>query len=230
MSKEKTKKETASNEKHAYIVSLGKKCEWNENLNYGNAEPNSNASPSVTKTLSEAGINNVDIINYHPTPIGKLVDNLSGISFSLALIFLILCGIYFELRSIAKGLSMFISVCAALLLFASHYFEGDQDGWYAFLFLLGVVLLCRDVYYSTRGLYNAILGLLFIFSAFVLCLSGSESFLLSMFLVTATLSLALIICVRLERRLLNLKLITEQVSPPVTLSPHFSEGTLTPTS
>ena len=222
------KKEVMAILKQPYILSLGKKCERVQDLYYEGGL--SNSTPSVTKTLSDAGINNVDIINYKPTPIGKLVDDLSGSFFSMILMLLILVGIYFELRSIAKGLAMFVSVCASLLLFASHYFEGDQDGWYALLFFLGVLLLCRDVYYSTRGLYSALAGFLFIFSAFVLCLAGSEGILLSLLLVSVTAFSAMLLCIRIERRLLNLKFISEKTVQDVSLAVDFTNGTFSPTS
>jgi len=58
----------------------------------------------------------------------------------------IIFGLYFELQSPGLGFPSIAAVIAALLYFAPAYLEGLAANWEIFIFLIGVVLICVEIF------------------------------------------------------------------------------------
>ncbi len=106
----------------------------------------------------------------------KAIGFLAHPGVSGVLIFLILGGIYYELRTPGIGFPLVVSIASALLYFAPLYLEGLATHWEILVFIAGLGLLAVEIFVIPGFGVAGISGLVCIFGALVLSAINNVNF------------------------------------------------------
>lgn len=171
---------------------------------------------SVDEALSQAGIEEYELVEYKPTTLDRLIGFLTNPAFQGILIMLMIGGIYFELQTPGVGFPLLASILAAVLYFAPLYLEGLLANWELALFVLGVVLIILEIFVTPGfgvlgilGILSVVLGLTFAMIDTDLLRYipsgqiGAGYLLRPIALVIISVTAAIIICIWLGKRLLT---------------------------
>ena len=134
------------------------------------------SASNVHEVLTDAGIHNYVITEYHETGLDKLMAFLlNPILRGLCITFIFL-GIYFELQSPGIGFALVISIIAALLYFAPLYVEGLAANWEILIFVIGLILIALEIFVVPGFGVTGISGILLTFSGLVLSMVNNIGF------------------------------------------------------
>lgn len=172
---------------------------------------------NVQEVMTEAGIENYELVEYTPTVIEKVTDTLLNPFVSGILIMLIIGGIYFEMQTPGIGFALFVAITAAVLYFAPLYLEGLAANWEIALFVVGVILIGIEIFvipgFGVAGISGIVLTVLGLALSLVdhmpsddsFSLPDSSSFIKAMFTVVVAMVLALTASIYLGGKLIHSK-------------------------
>ncbi len=131
---------------------------------------------NVPEVLDQIGIEDYDLVEYHPTFVEKIIGFLVNPVVSGILIMAILGGIYFELQTPGVGFPLIIALLAATAYFAPLYLEGMAANWEILLFIAGLILIAVEIFVFPGFGVAGVLGIFLSFSGLVLSLINNVNF------------------------------------------------------
>ncbi len=114
---------------------------------------------SVEEVLVEAGMEEYQLIEYHPTLLDRLLGFLTNPAVQGIFIMLIVGGIYFELQTPGVGFPLAVAIVGAVLYFSPLYMEGLLANWELIVFVLGVLLVILEIFVTPGFGVLGILGI-----------------------------------------------------------------------
>jgi len=106
---------------------------------------------------------NLEIVEYKPNTLEKIIDFLINPVFHGVLIMIIIGGIYFELQSPGVGFPLMAAILAAILYFAPLYIEGLAQNWEILIFITGIILLMLEFFvipgFGIAGISGVVLAI-----------------------------------------------------------------------
>lgn len=122
---------------------------------------------SINDVIEKEGIKNYELKNYTPTTLDKIIGLLINPVLRSILIMIIIGGIYFELQTPGIGFPIFAACIACVLYFFPLYIEGLASNWELVLFILGIILLCLEIFVIPGFGLSGILGIISILISLV---------------------------------------------------------------
>lgn len=122
---------------------------------------------SINDVIEKEGIKNYELKNYTPTTLDKIIGLLINPVLRSILIMIIIGGIYFELQTPGIGFPILAACIACVLYFFPLYIEGLASNWELVLFILGIILLCLEIFVIPGFGLSGILGIIFILISLV---------------------------------------------------------------
>jgi membrane-bound serine protease (ClpP class) len=131
---------------------------------------------STEDVIRLAGIRNYEIIEQEIKPVDNLIGFLINPFVSSILIIIIIGGIYFELQTPGLGISIIISIIAALLYFAPLYLEGLASHWEILVFIAGIALIAVEIFAIPGFGVTGITGIVLVVIGLTLSLVNNVGF------------------------------------------------------
>lgn len=131
---------------------------------------------NVEELMKEAGYENYELVEYHPTGLERFIGFLVNPIVSGILIMAILGGIYFEMQTPGIGFPLAIAVLAAITYFAPLYLEGLAANWEIIIFVIGLILIAVEIFVIPGFGIAGISGIILAFLGLVLSLIGNVHF------------------------------------------------------
>lgn len=122
---------------------------------------------SINDVIEKEGIKNYELKNYTPTTLDKIIGLLINPVLRSILIMIIIGGIYFELQTPGIGFPILAACIACVLYFFPLYIEGLASNWELVLFILGIILLCLEIFVIPGFGLIGILGIISILISLV---------------------------------------------------------------
>lgn len=135
-----------------------------EAIKYGYCE---GVRESINDVIEKEGIKNYELKNYTPTTLDKIIGLLINPVLRSILIMIIIGGIYFELQTPGIGFPILAACIACVLYFFPLYIEGLASNWELVLFILGIILLCLEIFVIPGFGLSGILGIMSILISLV---------------------------------------------------------------
>lgn len=135
-----------------------------EAIKYGYCE---GVRESINDVIEKEGIKNYELKNYTPTTLDKIIGLLINPVLRSILIMIIIGGIYFELQTPGIGFPILAACIACVLYFFPLYIEGLASNWELVLFILGIILLCLEIFVIPGFGLSGILGIISILISLV---------------------------------------------------------------
>ncbi|MGQ9846622.1 MAG: NfeD family protein [Bacteroidales bacterium] len=115
---------------------------------------------NIDEVLQKAQLNNVELIEYRPSFLEKIIFFLMNPVIQGLFIMLIIGGIYFELQTPGVGFPLIAAIVGAVLYFAPLYLEGLAEHWEILLFIVGVGLLIIEIFVTPGFGVIGIIGII----------------------------------------------------------------------
>ncbi|MCH5327151.1 MAG: nodulation protein NfeD, partial [Duncaniella sp.] len=112
-----------------------------EALKWGFAD---SKAESIDEVLSNLGISDYTITEYHATWTDSLIDFLTSPAIQAVLIMIIMGGIYMELHTAGMGFPSAAAIIAAVLYFLPLYIVGIASPWIVVMFVVGLILILLE--------------------------------------------------------------------------------------
>lgn len=144
-----------------------------EAIKYGYCE---GVRESINDVIEKEGIKNYELKNYTPTTLDKIIGLLINPVLRSILIMIIIGGIYFELQTPGIGFPILAACIACVLYFFPLYIEGLASNWELVLFILGIILLCLEIFVIPGFGLSGILGIMSILISLVSASIGILNF------------------------------------------------------
>jgi membrane-bound serine protease (ClpP class) len=131
---------------------------------------------NVSEVLSQAGIEEYEIVEYEPSWLERIIGFLVHPVFSGLLIMAIIGGLYFELQTPGIGFPLGVAILAAVLYFAPLYLEGLAANWEILVFIVGVIMIAVEIFVLPGFGVAGISGIIIVFISLVLSLINNVDF------------------------------------------------------
>jgi membrane-bound serine protease (ClpP class) len=131
---------------------------------------------TLAEVLSQAGIEEYEIVEYEPSWLERIIGFLVHPVFSGLLIMAIIGGLYFELQTPGIGFPLGVAILAAVLYFAPLYLEGLAANWEILVFIVGVIMIAVEIFVLPGFGVAGISGIIIVFISLVLSLINNVDF------------------------------------------------------
>jgi len=115
----------------------------NEAIKYGYCE---GEFPSMNDVLKRLNVADYEKITYKESLTDRLIGWLINPFVQSFLLFILVWGIFFELKTPGVGFPIAAALIAAILYFAPSYLEGLAQNWEILLFIVGLVLIGLEIF------------------------------------------------------------------------------------
>jgi membrane-bound serine protease (ClpP class) len=131
---------------------------------------------SVNEVLQKTGLADVEVFEYKPSTLDKIMGFLMSPILQGILISLIVAGIYFEMQSPGIGFPLIIAITAALLYFSPLYLDGLAENWEILIFIAGLILVALEIFVVPGFGITGISGIICIIVGLTLSMLGKHTF------------------------------------------------------
>ncbi len=131
---------------------------------------------SSIEVLELAGIKDYEIVEQELTAMDKIIGFLINPIVSGILIMVIVGGIYFELQTPGIGFPSIAAVLAALMYFAPLYLEGLADHWEIIIFIVGLILIIVEIFAIPGFGVAGITGIFLVVASLTLAMINNVGF------------------------------------------------------
>jgi len=132
--------------------------------------------PSMEDVLKHLNVADYEKVIYKESLMDKLVGWLINPFVQSFLLFILVWGIFFELKTPGVGFPIAAALVAAVLYFAPSYLEGLAQNWEILLFIVGIILVALEIFVVPGLGVTGAAGLAFIICGLVLSTINNNVF------------------------------------------------------
>lgn len=130
----------------------------------------------VKGVLARLNLADAEIINFELSTTDKIISFFLNPVISGILLLLIIGGLYFELQSPGIGFPLLAAIVAGVLYLVPYYLNGLAENWEILLFVVGLILICVEVFVIPGFGVTGISGIILVFASLVLVMVNNQNF------------------------------------------------------
>ncbi len=130
---------------------------------------------SVEGVLEQLHLQKAEVIRYEPSTADTIVSFFLNPFISGILLLVILAGLYFELQTPGVGFPLLAALVAGALYLIPYYLTGLAANWEILLFIIGLILICLEVFVIPGFGITGISGIVLVLVALVLIMLNNHN-------------------------------------------------------